>query len=337
MDDIVSSKPRNVSAKTAPPSRAEAEAAVRTLIAWAGDDPEREGLRDTPRRVVAAYEELFAGYGEDPAPTLARVFEEVHGYKDIILVRDIPFFSHCEHHIAPFFGKAHIAYYPRHGVVGLSKLARIVDTFARRLQTQEALTAQVVEAVETALRPLGVAILIEAEHTCISMRGVKKDGISTTTLRFTGKFKDSDAEQQRFLSLLRGSALMSGHAKAELEESLTLAPNFGPDGLITCVTIDAEKGDVLMVAHMNAEALERTLASGIVHYWSRSRQSLWRKGDTSGQTQSLIELRVDCDQDCVLARVKVGGDGGACHTGRRSCFYRRVVGKADGGFELAWA
>jgi phosphoribosyl-AMP cyclohydrolase len=127
---------------------------------------------------------------------------------------------------------------------------------------------------------------------------------------------------------------MDTNAKAELEEGLALTPNFGPDGLITCVTVDAAKGDILMVAHMNAEALRQTLTSGVVHYWSRSRQSLWRKGDTSGQVQSLVELRVDCDdQDCVMALVTVGGDGGACHTGRRSCFYRRAVAKNDS-FEL---
>jgi GTP cyclohydrolase I len=140
MDDIVTRSARRHDAPVKP-SRAEAEAAVRTLIAWAGDDPTREGLIDTPRRVVKAYEELFAGYGEDAGHALSRVFAEVEGYEDIVLVRDIPFVSHCEHHIAPFFGKAHIGYYPRHGVVGLSKLARIVDTFARRLQTQEAIRA----------------------------------------------------------------------------------------------------------------------------------------------------------------------------------------------------
>ena len=203
MDDIVKTRPRK--AKTARPSRAEAEAAVRTLIAWAGDDPAREGLVDTPRRVVKAYDELFGGYGEDAAVSLARVFEDVQGYEDIVLVRDIPFASHCEHHMAPFWGKAHIAYYPRGGVVGLSKLARIVDTVAKRLQTQEALSAQLVGAVEASLRPRGVAILVEAEHACIAMRGVKKSGVSTSTMQFTGIFKVSDAEQARFLALLRGA------------------------------------------------------------------------------------------------------------------------------------
>jgi GTP cyclohydrolase I len=187
------------------PTREAAEAAVRTLIAWAGDNPDREGLLDTPRRVVKAYEELFVGYGQDPAETLTRVFEDVEGYKDIVLVRDIPFFSHCEHHIAPFFGKAHIAYYPRHGVVGLSKLARIVDTFSRRLQTQEALSSQIVQTIDGALNTRGVALMLEAEHTCMSMRGVRKDGVSTVTTQFSGVFRSQPNEQTRFLSLLRGA------------------------------------------------------------------------------------------------------------------------------------
>jgi len=204
MDDIVALRaPRR--APTVRPSREEAEAAVRTLIAWAGDDPAREGLVDTPRRVVKAYEELFAGYGEDAGKALSRVFEEVEGYQDIVLVRDIPFVSHCEHHMAPFFGKAHIGYYPRRGVIGLSKLARIVDAFARRLQTQEALSAQIVEAVDAALDARGVAVMIEAEHTCMSMRGVKKHGISTVTTHFSGVFRSQPDEQVRFLSLLRGA------------------------------------------------------------------------------------------------------------------------------------
>jgi GTP cyclohydrolase I len=185
------------------PSREEAEAAVRTLIAWAGDNPAREGLLDTPRRVVKAYEELFSGYGEDPGAALARVFSQVDGYADIVVVRDIPFFSHCEHHMVPFFGKAHIGYYPNGGVVGLSKLARIVDTFARRLQTQEAMSAQIIEAVDDALHTRGVAVMIEAEHMCMSMRGVKKHGVSTVTTQFSGAFLKDSNEQVRFLTLLR--------------------------------------------------------------------------------------------------------------------------------------
>ncbi len=204
MDDIVTRQAQRHDFPVKP-SREEAEAAVRTLIAWAGDDPTREGLVDTPRRVVKAYEELFAGYGEDAGHALNRVFEEVEGYEDIVLVRDIPFVSHCEHHIAPFFGKAHIGYYPRHGVVGLSKLARIVDTFARRLQTQEAMSAQIVDAVDASLNTRGVAVLIEAEHTCMSMRGVKKHGISTVTTQFSGVFRAQPNEQIRFLTLLRGA------------------------------------------------------------------------------------------------------------------------------------
>jgi GTP cyclohydrolase IA len=186
------------------PSREEAEAAVRTLIRWAGDNPEREGLIDTPKRVVKAYEELYKGYGEDAGDILDRVFEDVSGYDDMVLVRDIPFASHCEHHMVPFIGKAHIAYYPAEGVVGLSKLARVVDVFARRLQTQETMTAQIVESIHDALKPRGVAALIEAEHMCMSMRGVQKQGSSTITTQFTGIFRDDPAEQVRFMSMIRG-------------------------------------------------------------------------------------------------------------------------------------
>ena len=203
MDDVVKIKPF----RTEPvqkPTREEAEAAVRTLIAWAGDDPDREGLVDTPRRVAKAYKEFYSGYGENPNEELARVFAEVEGYADMVLVRDITFFSHCEHHMAPFSGKAHVGYFPRDGVVGLSKLARIVDTFAHRLQTQEALTAQIAGAIEEGLRSRGVAVMIEAEHSCMTMRGVKKHGASTVTTQFTGAFRDPN-ERMRFLTLV-GSA-----------------------------------------------------------------------------------------------------------------------------------
>jgi GTP cyclohydrolase I len=155
--------------------------------------------------VVKAYEELFGGYRQKASESLARVFEDVEGYSDIVMVRDIPFHSHCEHHIAPFFGKAHIGYYPSAGAVGLSKLARVVEIFARRLQTQEAMTAQIASAIEKGLRPRGVAVMIEAEHTCIAMRGIKKQGSSTVTTQFTGLFKDKTEEQIRFLTLLRGA------------------------------------------------------------------------------------------------------------------------------------
>jgi GTP cyclohydrolase I len=186
------------------PTREEAEAAVRTLLRWAGDDPRREGLAETPRRVARAFEELFAGYRENPAAILDRVFEEVEGYGDIVLVRDIPFASHCEHHMVPFIGCAHVAYYPSKGVVGLSKLARVVDAFARRLQTQEALTVQIAETIDEALKPRGIAVMLEAEHLCMSMRGVRKIGTATITTQFTGIFKDDPTEQVRFMTLLRG-------------------------------------------------------------------------------------------------------------------------------------
>jgi len=186
------------------PSRKEAEAAVRTLIQWSGDDPDREGLRDTPKRVTKAWRELFKGYDQNVADELDTVFEEVGGYGDIVMVRDIPFYSHCEHHIVPILGKAHIAYYPRDGVVGLSKLARVVEIFARRLQTQENLTAAVVNAIDEQLKPRGVALLMEAEHMCMAMRGIQKQGVSTITTGYTGLFREDQSEQTRFLSLIRG-------------------------------------------------------------------------------------------------------------------------------------
>jgi GTP cyclohydrolase I len=187
---------------TVRPTREEAEAAVRVLLRWAGDDPNREGLIDTPKRVARAYEDLFSGYRESPQDVLSRVFEEVSGYEDMVVVRDILFASHCEHHVIPFTGRADIGYYPSGGVVGLSKLARLVDILSRRLQTQEALTAQIADAIHEALRPRGVAVLVEAEHLCISMRGVRKHGSSTLTTSFKGAFTDP-AEQARFMTLVR--------------------------------------------------------------------------------------------------------------------------------------
>ncbi|MBI1868773.1 MAG: GTP cyclohydrolase I FolE [Methylocystis sp.] len=209
MDAVVKSllaRPQNTETFIADrPTREEAEAAVRVLLRWAGDDPNREGLKETPRRVVKAYEEFFHGYEESAAEVLSRVFEEVEGYDDLVLVRDIPFVSHCEHHVIPFVGKAHIAYYPTGGVVGLSKLARVVDVFARRLQTQEAMTAQIASAIDQALTPRGVAVLVEAEHMCMSMRGVLKQGSTTVTVQFSGIFRDDPTEQAHFYTLLRGT------------------------------------------------------------------------------------------------------------------------------------
>jgi GTP cyclohydrolase I len=184
------------------PSRAEAEAAVRTLVAYIGEDPEREGLLDTPRRVVEAYDELFRGYRECPSEVLDRTFGETAGYDDFVLIRDIGFTSHCEHHMMPFYGTAHIAYAPVDRVVGLSKLARLVDVFALRLQTQEHMTAQIATAIEEILKPRGVAVMIEAEHTCMSVRGVAKHGAQTMTTRFTGIFQEPH-EQARFMSMVR--------------------------------------------------------------------------------------------------------------------------------------
>jgi GTP cyclohydrolase I len=185
------------------PSQEEAEAAVRTLLAWIGDDPAREGLKDTPRRVVAAYQELYSGYGEDAVAALSRTFADVGGYNDMVMLRDIEFNSHCEHHMAPFYGRAHVAYLPGKEVVGLSKLARVVDIYARRLQTQETMTAQIAGAIEAGIAPRGVAVLIEAVHTCMSMRGIGKRNVATITSQFTGAFKTEPALMARFMELVR--------------------------------------------------------------------------------------------------------------------------------------
>lgn len=192
------------------PTRAEAEAAIRTLIRYAGDDPEREGLKDTPRRVVEAYAEVFAGYDQDPVEVLSRTFEEVHGYDDLVMIRDIRLESHCEHHMLPILGVAHVAYLPQGRVVGISKLARVIDIFAKRLQTQETMTAQIAEAIETALKPRGVAILIDAVHQCMTMRGVHKPGASTITTRFTGVFAQDSDYRDRFLRMIQGRPLTLG-------------------------------------------------------------------------------------------------------------------------------
>ena len=185
------------------PSQEEAEAAVRTLLAWAGADPGREGLIDTPRRVVNAYREFFKGYEQDPEEALSRTFSDVGGYDDIVMLRDIEFNSHCEHHIVPFIGRAHVAYLPTHAVVGISKLARVVEIYARRLQTQETMTAQIAKSIDRSLDPRGVAVLIEAVHQCMSMRGVNKRNVATITTQFTGEFKSNPVLQARFMELVR--------------------------------------------------------------------------------------------------------------------------------------
>jgi len=187
------------------PSREEAEDAVRTLIAWAGDDPARPGLKDTPGRVASVYAEFYGGYRQRPADVLDRTFEDLGSYDDIVVVRDIPFYSHCEHHMVPFIGRAHVAYYPGERVVGLSKLARLVDVFAHRLQTQERLTGDIVAAIDEILKPRGIAVMVEAEHLCMTLRGTRAHGAATVTTQFTGAFRDDPAEQQRFTMLIKGN------------------------------------------------------------------------------------------------------------------------------------
>jgi GTP cyclohydrolase I len=193
----------------AKPTEAEVEAAVRTLLRWTGDNPEREGLLDTPKRVAKAYREMFSGYAQDPADELGRTFEEVEGYNDLVLIRDIPFHSHCEHHMVPIIGRAHVGYLPDGKVVGLSKIARVVDIFAHRLQTQEAMTAQIAATIQDVLNPRGVAVMIEAEHMCMAMRGIRKQGSTTLTTTFTGTFQDDPQEQARFMMMLRAGSSVS--------------------------------------------------------------------------------------------------------------------------------
>ncbi len=184
------------------PSQQEAEKAVRTLLAWAGDNPDREGLKDTPRRVVEAYNEYFAGYAEDPDEILSRTFEEVQGYDEIVLLRNMQFESHCEHHIAPIIGRAHVAYIPTDRVVGISKIARLVDVFAKRLQTQEIMTVQIADAIERVLQPKGVAVVIEADHQCMTTRGVHKPGTSTVTSRMLGTFRKDPRTRAEFMAMI---------------------------------------------------------------------------------------------------------------------------------------
>jgi GTP cyclohydrolase I len=184
------------------PSRAEAEAAIRTLLMWAGEDPSREGLLDTPARVAKAYEEFFSGYREDPEALLARTFEEVEGYDEMVVLRDIRIESHCEHHMVPIIGKAHVAYLPQSRVVGISKLARVVDAYAKRFQIQEKLTAQIANTINTVLQPRGVAVVIEAGHQCMSTRGVHKPGASMVTSRMLGAFRDDASTRREFLAMI---------------------------------------------------------------------------------------------------------------------------------------
>ncbi|MBB4001361.1 GTP cyclohydrolase I [Aurantimonas endophytica] len=201
MDAVVKKFPEPADRSDVRPSREEAEAAVGTLLRWIGEDPSREGLRETPARVVKAYEELFGGYNLQPGDVLGRTFEDVSGYEDMVLVRDIDFHSHCEHHMVPIIGKAHVAYLPDDRVLGLSKIARLVDIFGRRLQTQESMTAQIAAAIESMLRPKGVAVMLEAEHMCMAMRGIRSKGSTTVTTAFHGALREDRDLQERFLAM----------------------------------------------------------------------------------------------------------------------------------------
>lgn len=200
---IIESAPRS-EMQTRLRTRAEAEEAVRTLLYWAGDDPDREGLIGTPDRVVRAYKEFFAGYDEDPERLLMRTFEETDKYDEMVVLRDIGLETHCEHHMVPIIGKAHIAYLPQGRVVGISKLARVVDVFAKRLQIQETMTSQIAETIETVLKPKGVAVVIVAAHQCMTTRGIKKPGVSMVTSHMTGQFRTDPATRSEFLSLING-------------------------------------------------------------------------------------------------------------------------------------
>lgn len=188
------------------PTREEAEEALRTLLRWAGDDPNREGLLDTPRRVADAYGEWFRGYDEDPEAMLQRTFEEVEGYDEMVVLKDIRFESHCEHHLAPIIGRAHVAYMPTDRVVGISKLARVVDAFAKRLQVQEKMTAQIADALERSLKPRGVAVVLEGEHHCMSTRGVHKPGVTMVTSMMRGLFRSNPTTRREFLDLIGNPA-----------------------------------------------------------------------------------------------------------------------------------
>ncbi|MBI3516071.1 MAG: GTP cyclohydrolase I FolE [Proteobacteria bacterium] len=204
--------PLDGSRATEKPTRAQAEEAVRTLIRWAGENPDREGVLDTPKRVVKAYEEWFSGYGVDPVDMLQRTFEETEGYDEIVLLRDIRFESFCEHHMAPIIGKAHVAYLPSTRVIGISKLARLIEIFARRMQIQEKMTAQIANTLDEVLQPKGVAVWIEAQHQCMTTRGVHKPGVSMVTSRLLGAFRSNPDTRREFMSMISSTGQNSGGA-----------------------------------------------------------------------------------------------------------------------------
>lgn len=200
-DEIIHTE--SINNKVTKPSREEAMEAVKTLISWAGDDPSREGLIETPKRVVKAYEEFFAGYEQDASKVLGKTFEDVNGYDDIVFLRDINIESHCEHHMVPIAGKAHVAYLPKDKVVGISKLARVIEIFAKRLQTQETMTMQIINTIDEALDPFGTAIMIDAKHQCMTTRGINKPNVSTVTTKFSGLFAEDAELRNRFMQLVK--------------------------------------------------------------------------------------------------------------------------------------
>ena len=200
-DEIIHTE--SINNKVAKPSREEAMEAVKTLISWAGDDPSREGLIETPKRVVKAYEEFFAGYEQDASKVLGKTFEDVNGYADIVFLRDINIDSHCEHHMVPIAGKAHVAYLPKDKVVGISKLARVIEIFAKRLQTQETMTMQIINTIDETLDPIGTAIMIDAKHQCMTTRGINKPNVSTVTTKFSGLFAEDAELRNRFMQLVK--------------------------------------------------------------------------------------------------------------------------------------
>ena len=202
MDAVTPEAARLAGVTNSKPTREEAEEAVRTLIAWADDDPAREGLIDTPKRVVKAWSEWFSGYEADPMAALGKTFEDVQGYDDMVMLTNIDVESHCEHHLAPILGVAHVAYLPRKAVVGISKIARVVEIFSKRMQTQETMTAQIADALTEAMQPLGVAVLIDAKHQCMTTRGVHHPNVSTITTTFTGEFKTDPALKDRFIRMV---------------------------------------------------------------------------------------------------------------------------------------
>ena len=202
----MTAQPTAKGADESEPSREQAEKAVRTLIQWAGDNPDREGLVDTPARFVRAWEEYFSGYNEDPVDVLERTFQETGGYDEMVVLRDIEFFSHCEHHVVPIIGKVHVAYLPSNRVIGISKLARVVEIFARRLQIQEKLTAQIAQTIDEVLEPKGVGVVVQAQHQCMTTRGVKKSGVSMITSHMLGAFRDDSKTRREFLSFIEGAS-----------------------------------------------------------------------------------------------------------------------------------